>query len=792
MSIFSNLEGTLNSKFTIGKNGSTLVFENNQLKIMDYTSTNLLPLQAGDPVQATDVLTLQYYANNPSILNGTTVPDNSLGLDNNVYFLMNSNSIESMYFKKSGAWIKSDYISSDILASIAGSSMVGLSAGGTLQNSLYYITPEQFGAKGDGTTDDTTSIQACSTYAGTNNIPVIASGTYLISSTITMSNVQWSGGTFLCTGNTQISVSAVIFKNITFNKVFVKMTGAGGDSKFYFNKWMNQTATAAFLIQTLTTNATVDLCFNEFTNCNYAVLQQGSGAVTTWSRYSYNHFHEIKGDAIELNVVNGHYANGLTISHNNIENIDATGPNWGIGIGVAGSGPYGVTAADSQYAQNFIISNNRVYNVRQCIHVEVGKNFEIKNNETFPSDLVSVNAGLATAGVAIYGSQNFIIDGLYGRNLSTPDRIVFITWGVNSGIYAGPPINFSVKNIDCVNDYCAIYTGCSNDFTNETQVKNVAVAKFTFMGLPSSSIFNNIKSPIFTVIGQHLSTDGFGGGIYTRTKYTYTNWSNCVCISDYITNNVSITKMYVDRIDQNNNNFFVSTDIDGAGHRGPVVTPITEQYLLSSDVFPGGRYFNRGTVLYKPTTGKYIVTTAGAYIDSRDYIQATTIGQTYIQSANLNWASDAYGKQASTSITIPGAGASGADLVTYIVRSTYVLNNYYTIDIADPIQTATASGLTIKATTPVAYSTIDLGYSKAINKSNWTLSGSVYQLTIPQTTHLQSSTPVVTIYQNVTDAATSTAPFQQNTSCTIQIDSSNNITITSTTQFSGEIVINGR
>lgn len=70
-----------------------------------------------------------------------------------------------------------------------------------LQNNLFaipldiftenneYITPEQFGAKGDGTTDDQKAIQAAIDYASTNGVTlVIPSKTYVIKSTIYITN----------------------------------------------------------------------------------------------------------------------------------------------------------------------------------------------------------------------------------------------------------------------------------------------------------------------------------------------------------------------------------------------------------------------------------------------------------------------------------------------------------------------------------------------------------------------------------------------------------------------------
>ncbi|WP_161575392.1 glycosyl hydrolase family 28-related protein [Cronobacter malonaticus] len=76
-----------------------------------------------------------------------------------------------------GAWIGiGDAALKTMLASTAGSSMIGMEAGGTLKDVIKWITPEQFGAKGDGTTNDTASIQAAIDWAFNNGGGVVRLG----------------------------------------------------------------------------------------------------------------------------------------------------------------------------------------------------------------------------------------------------------------------------------------------------------------------------------------------------------------------------------------------------------------------------------------------------------------------------------------------------------------------------------------------------------------------------------------------------------------------------------------
>lgn len=621
--------------------------------------------------------------------------DPSTGLPNKFFAYIGKTTASTSYVEKS------------LLADRNGSSMVGLPTGGTVQQAQFYVTPEQFGAKGDGKTDDTTAITRMLAYANTNNISIQADKTYLISSLLNLSGVRWVGGTLKGLGGTQINATSVSFQRVTFDGCYIKMQG--GDCRFYHNIFKNQTSVAAFLMQSMTIPGSIDFCYNEMFGCKYAVLQQGTGEKMLFARFAYNYIHDIKGDAIELNVVNGHYPNGLIIDSNHIANVDSTdqGPNWGIGIGIAGAGPYGIDAAESQYVSNFRIRGNRVYNARQCLHVEMGRDFTIENNEVYPSSAVSTNTGLTSAGIALYGCEDFTIDGLTGRRLTKDtDRMIYISWGVNQGTYAGPPVNFTIKNLDIPEDAVEVYTTGSDAWENITVVSDIICKRMLWRGLPSSSIFRGIRAKSLDFIGRHAWNEGPGGDLYARSKFTYTNWVDCVVLDNY-TANVSITKLYVDRIDQAGNNFGIATDIDGTGHRGPVVTPVAEQYILDSDQIPGGREFAKGTILWKQSGGKFVVTKAGAYITSSgtyaDQLKSAPAGQTYIQSNMLNWATGTGAKSSGTRIVIPGAGAGGVDLTTTITRATYTLNGLYTVDIADALVTAIPQGTIIRALYPIEY-----------------------------------------------------------------------------------------
>lgn len=60
---------------------------------------------------------------------------------------------------------RTDQLLREDLASPSGASKVGLSHGGTVQDAIYWLTVEMFGAKGDGVTDDYPAFQRAAMYA---------------------------------------------------------------------------------------------------------------------------------------------------------------------------------------------------------------------------------------------------------------------------------------------------------------------------------------------------------------------------------------------------------------------------------------------------------------------------------------------------------------------------------------------------------------------------------------------------------------------------------------------------
>ncbi|AFC21671.1 virion structural protein [Cronobacter phage vB_CsaM_GAP32] len=92
----------------------------------------------------------------------------------------------------------------------------------------------------------------------------------------------------------------------------------------------------------------------------------------------------------------------------------------------------------------------------------------------------------------------------------------------------------------------------------------------------------------------------------------------------------------------------------------------------------------------------------------------------------------------------------------------------------------------------IGATTLSTPYNRLINKADWVTSGQEYTLAIPQATHGQVPGAIfIAVYENTTDSATSTSPYQI-AAVQTSIDSSGNITLTSSVTFSGKVVISGK
>ncbi|MFC3393636.1 phage tail protein [Brenneria rubrifaciens] len=74
-----------------------------------------------------------------------------------------------------------------------GAKIIGLAQGGTVQDAILFLTPEMFGAIGDGVADDTIAIQTAIEYLKTSGAKraIIGHGDYAISASLTITNFAY-------------------------------------------------------------------------------------------------------------------------------------------------------------------------------------------------------------------------------------------------------------------------------------------------------------------------------------------------------------------------------------------------------------------------------------------------------------------------------------------------------------------------------------------------------------------------------------------------------------------------
>lgn len=562
------------------------------------------------------------------------------------------------------------------------------------------ISPEMFAKDPLNVTLD--DVKTCLNYARDKNTTIIARGNYVLTGSIVMQSVRWMGGRF--SGNGRIYLSETTIEGVDIDGPCLEIKG--GTCSLINNKIYNQTGTAALLIRDLQSSTRLSCINNEFHNCNYAILQQGTGSYYLVSGViSLNTFHDLAGDAIELNVVNGHYEQGLLIESNIIANLEGKGKNWGIGIGISGKAPYGINTPDEHYAANFTVKDNYISGCRQCIHTELCRDFSIINNTCHPAASKSIDSGFVSGAYVAYGCKRFVINGITGEPIASSPRFIVVDWGNNGGTYAGPPTFFTIKNIDTLAGNIEISTSGGENWGNTTIVESIRCNTFYWRGLPPVSVFRNIYCTTLDCIGRHSDGEGSGGGVYTRLSFTCTHWVNVLCLNEPDAH-ASVTKMFVDKVIETGNNFPVAMVSESGGHRGPVMAVPPEVYLLPDDNFPSGREFCLRAQLWKLSGGYFRVTTAGAFITGNELIQPVQAGADYIQTANYNWSQPNHLKHAGTRIVIRGAGKNGSDLITTITKGTYALNGKYTLGISPAIQTTLTSPTPIRAAYPVEFSEV--------------------------------------------------------------------------------------
>lgn len=593
------------------------------------------------------------------------------------------------------------------LASTTGTSYIGLPVG-TLQDNITTVALDQYVNSGAYASVNA-ALEACASYAASANKTIIANGPYtLSSSSINISGVKIKGGVFNGVGNTAIYVTSSSLEDCVFNGAYIRHIG--GDIDINKCTFSNITATQCILSSSLTSAGYFKVRNSYFSGSNYGILRQGATGLN-WNGCSIesNNFYNMKGDAIELNLVQQDQAGWGFIKNNRIDLIVGGAANsfWGIGIGIAGAGNYALETADADMAANFLIEGNVITRCRQPIHLEKARNFHVVNNVVYPDSTYAVGTGLAASGCIFFGCRDFTVSGLKSYPTTGTEEALGIRWGSVAGVYSAPCRNYVIENSELFGQ-TILYTGATDTVTSYVSAKNLEIkGPFTYKGYVSDLKLDGLRivSDSSSII-QILHSTGEGAGILTRNRLIKAEFNDIQAQTTLGAPNGRASNIFVEDLRVSNCNFDITKNNSTAGNRGTLFQVIQRNIVAPGTSLPYGMELSKGDYVMKASGGGgWYITSGGAITPALDSIRATVAGQTYIESNNLNWTATAAAKTAGLRIKIPGAGPGGADLTTTVVRSAYSSGGFYRVDIDpnNPIATATASGTVIISAVEAVY-----------------------------------------------------------------------------------------
>lgn len=574
--------------------------------------------------------------------------------------------------------------------------------GGSFWKRLIYktIVPEFFGCSTE-LNDNSNKIISLLEYAKNKDILIDGSNNeYKISSNIQIDNANIKNIKITGTGTTNTYVTNSTCDNITFNKVCVRLLG--GNMKFTSCNFINCSATAAINGSNLIQDGNLYIECSQFNNNNYGYLRNG-----TTTTYKINEtiilntrFENHKGDPIELNLTQGDgrvYLEDIYI--NNVTGTGNSNDFWGIGMGFAGMTGYVIDAAPELYVSNITIVRPYIRNCRQGIHFEKAMNISIIDADIECDSTINNSSGLPPHCIVAYGSVNLNITG--GKlNVLNSGNAIGARWGVTGSSYTGPTRDIFISDIKYIKGNIILYSAATDTISSKIKVSNITnmYGSFTYKGYCSDLLLKDIKtfSTDPSVI-QINHTSGEGAGVYRRFGFIKSHFENLQFNNMFYGSNGAASSIYSDQVFVMNCNFKIIKESENTGTRGPLLTIGNNDILCPADTPPYNIDFPKGTFLRKSSgSGGWLITSYGSIPPTNDTIRSTTIGQTYIESSNLNWQGASGCKQAGQLIVIPGAGSSGSDLITTITRSPYSSGGFYRLNISDPIETATVAGTTIK------------------------------------------------------------------------------------------------
>jgi colanic acid biosynthesis protein WcaM len=427
----------------------------------------------------------------------------------------------------------------------------------------------------------------------------------------------------------------------------------------------------------------------EISNANYGILRVGGTSTLANAQITRGQFNNLKGDAIEWNVTPGDV--NVQIVDHVINSIDA-GPsgasNWGIGIGVAGA------SFDNTFAEDFVIAKIKGRSLRQLIHVEAAKRFTIAEIEAYDiSSAYSVNSGVVNATVVVYGSSDFVIDGVR----ASASAGVLCEEGTVAGSYLSTCQNYVVRNVSLVGppSGSATTSVVANSGNTGTfcRLENIDIhgGFLSVSERPTDLTIRNVRAFNYAANGPALQfsfdQNTNGAQAFRAASPTSLTCQNVTGHDENFANSASIAGVVQNVVRGHGNNFNLApTNV--------TIFPVNRTFFTNVAGLPYGVEAVPGDLFIDESGVRNLCTVGGSLVHGSDNF--SVISANVIQSTNLAWTSPnmhSTGQQ----ITLPGCGASGAALPVTVV-GTQIVGGHYQMTVSGTIVAVAGTTGTIAAT----------------------------------------------------------------------------------------------